>query len=243
MLRASSAEPASVVVSGNTLRYIGNFSEPSAQAFKAATASVARGQLKRIVVSSAGGITTSAREVASWVHDMGLVVEVDTVCFSSCANYVFPAGKSRVIRKDAFVGWHGNERGMAIEAMRKGGTLREEFKNTLPPEDLEKPPEALEVYLDQLVESATASHRDEAAFYAKLGLNDAFSVCAVGTVAFAKYPALETKQGWGFSIKDMNRLGLTNIRYLGKGTYERDSKHFKKYLELLDAQDCLSWLK
>lgn len=41
----------------------------------------------------------------------------------------------------------------------------------------------------------------------------------------------------------MNRLGLTNIRYLGKGIYERDSKYFRKYLEQLDAQDCLSHLK
>ena len=41
----------------------------------------------------------------------------------------------------------------------------------------------------------------------------------------------------------MSCLGLTNIRYLGKGTYERDSKHFRQYLELLRAQDFLSWLK
>ena len=243
VLRAASAEPATVFVSGNTLRYVGKFSAASTQAFKAATSSIERGRLKRIVISSAGGVTTDAREVATWVHDMGLVVEVDTVCFSSCANYVFPAGKARIIRKNAFVGWHGNERGMAIEALRKGGTLKEEFRNTLPPDILEKPPEVLAAYVDQLVESATASHRDEAAFYAKLGLNDAFSVCAVGSVAFAKYPGLETKRGWGFSIKDMNRLGLTNISYLGKGRYEQDSKYFKKYLELLGAHDCWSWLK
>ena len=51
---------------------------------------------------------------------MGLVVEVDVICFSSCADYVFPAGRARVIRADAFVGWHGNERQFDVLAARTG---------------------------------------------------------------------------------------------------------------------------
>lgn len=242
-LQAASVQPAEVHVSGDTLYYFGNISEPSTQVFKAAVANVKRGQLTRLVISSVGGDTKEGREVAKWVRDMSLIVEVETICFSTCANYIFPAGSARVIRKNALVGWHGNERGMVIEAAQRGMTLRSELRKTLPPEVLKGPPEVVDGMVDQLVEMATRSNREEAAFYSWLGLNDAFSVCAVGDVALEKYPDLNGKKGWGFSINDMNRLGLTNITYLGDGAYEKESIYFLKYLSLLSAQDCLSWLK
>lgn len=94
-------------VQGDTVYYAGNLSKASSAAFAAAVAGVARGQVTRLVVSSGGGDTVEGRHVGRWVRDMALVVEVDVICFSSCADYVFPAGRARVIRADAFVGWHG----------------------------------------------------------------------------------------------------------------------------------------
>lgn len=241
-LSSAAAQPAEVHVQGNTIYYRGNFSLESTKVFTAATAKVKPGQILTLVISSVGGDTDEARTIGTWVHDHALVVEVDEICFSSCANYIFPAGRSRVIYKDAFVGWHGNERGRDIEAAQRGANIRSEYKRLLPKQILEEQPELVERYVDQMIESAKLSQRKEGAYFSMLGLKDTFSVCGVGDVAVEKYPQLKDKKGWGFSIKDMELLGIKQITYRGEGVYEKDSANFTKYLGLLSADDCVSLL-
>ena len=86
------------------------------------------------------------------------------------------------------------------------------------------------------------TQKDEAEFYASLGLNDAFAVCAVGDV-LEKRPGYAGQIGWGFSLADMARLGLTNTVYLGEARYEQDSSRFRQYLVPISADECLALLK
>lgn len=238
-LAAAGVQPAKVQVTGDTVYYQGNISTDSTQAFKAAVGTIKRGEVTRLVISSVGGETRNGREIGQWVHDMGLIVEVDRVCFSSCANYIFPAGRARAIRANAFVGWHGDERGMEIDTRKRGISLESEIRSLLPPEILNGPPEAIQGHIDEALASLRKSMEEEAAFFAQLGLRDAFATCAVGDAASSKYPSLQDRKGWGFSIKDMERLGLVNTVYLGDGIYEKDSMFFRKYLGLLGADECL----
>ncbi len=238
-LATAGVEPAQVHITGDTVYYQGNISTASTQVFKAVVAGVKRGQLTRLVISSVGGETRNGREIGHWVHDMALVVEIERVCFSSCANYIFPAGRARVIRANALVGWHGNERGMEIGTKERGVSLEAEMRRLLPPEILNGPTEKIQGHVDEALVSLQKSMQEEAAFYSLLRLKDAFATCAVGDGASSKYPALQDKKGWGFSIKDMARLGLANTVYLGDGAYERDSVLFRKYLGLLGADECL----
>lgn len=46
--------------------------------------------------------------MAKVIHRRGMDVEVFGLCFSSCANYIFPAGKNKSITSLGIVGWHGN---------------------------------------------------------------------------------------------------------------------------------------
>jgi len=241
-IELATASPAVVRVSGDVIYYEGDFSEPSTKAFKAAISGIKRGQLTRLVISSGGGATGEGREIGSWVHDMSLIVEVEGICFSSCANYVFPAGSAKVIRKNAFVGWHGNERGFVNKAQHQGETIESLFRKSMPPELLKLSSEVADEKVSAAVDFFRKSIPEEAKFYAMLGLNDAFSMCAVGDAATAKYPNLNDKKGWGFTVDDMTRLGLKNITYQGYGAYET-SPLFVKYLGLLSADDCLSLLK
>jgi hypothetical protein len=55
-----------------------------------------------------------------------LTIEVG--CFSSCANFIAPAAASITIRENAFLGWHGNDRGFQIVADQLGLTLREHLR-------------------------------------------------------------------------------------------------------------------
>jgi hypothetical protein len=232
------AEPAVVRVQGDTVYYTGNLSKASSAAFDAAVAGIGRGQLTRLVISSGGGDTVEGRHIGRWVRDMALVVEVDVICFSSCANYVFPAGRARVIRSDAFVGWHGNERQFEVLAARQGVSLAEVLAQHLP-QDL--PPEHRAAFEQEMLRTVTATNKDETAFYASLGLDDAFAVCAVGDV-LEKRPGFAGQRGWGFALADMARLGLANTIYLGTGRYEQDSARFRQYLVPLSADDCLGLL-
>lgn len=170
---------------------------------------------------------------------MGVVVEVDTICFSSCADYVFPAGRARVIRADAFVGWHGNERQFAVLAARHGVSLADELRRFAPKE---LSTEQQDAFLRELSETLKVTQKDEATFYAQLGLNDAFAVCAVGDEPEERF-GFAGRKGWGFSIDDMALLGLTDTVYLGDGSYEKDSAGFRKYLVQISARECLALLK
>ncbi len=237
ILRAK-AEPATVQVQGDTVYYTGNFSKASIVAFDTAVAGIRRGQLTRLVISSGGGYTVAGRHVGRWVRDMGLVVEVDVICFSSCADYIFPAGRARVIRADAFVGWHGNERQFHLLAARKGVSLAELLTQYVPKD---ASPEQRTAFFRDFEETTKVTMKDEAEFYATLGLNDAFAVCAVGDI-LEKRPGYAGQIGWGFSLADMARLGLTNTVYLGDGAYE-DSARFRKYLVRISADECLAMLK
>ncbi|MCU0244932.1 MAG: hypothetical protein MUC42_00060 [Bryobacter sp.] len=238
ILRAK-AEPAQVRVQGDTVYYTGNFSKASSAAFDAAVAGIARGQVTRLVISSGGGDTVAGRHVGRWVRDMGMVVEVDTICFSSCADYVFPAGRARVIRAHAFVGWHGNERQFDVLAKRRGVSVADVLAEHIP-KNLS--PEQRAAFMQEISASMKTTQRDEVNFYAQLGLNDAFAVCAVGDV-LEKRPGSAGRIGWGFSIADMARFGMTNTVYLGDGAYEQDSSRFQKYLWLISAGECLALLK
>lgn len=232
------AEPATVRVQGDTIYYTGNLSEASSAAFDAAVAGIGRGALTRIVISSGGGDTVEGRHIGRWVRDRALVVEVDVICFSSCADYVFPAGRARVIRADAFVGWHGNERQFDVLAARTGVSVAEQLARVPP---AEVAPAARAAFVQEALQSIRRTQQDEAAFYASLGLDDAFAVCAVGDV-LEKRPGYAGQIGWGFSLADMARLGLPNTVYLGEGRYEQDSARFRQYLIPLGANDCLELL-
>ena len=238
ILRAT-AEPAVVQVQGDTIIYTGNFSKASSAAFDTAVAGVRRGQLTRLVISSGGGDTVAGRHVGRWVRDMALVVEVDVICFSSCADYVFPAGRARVIRADAFVGWHGNERQFEVLAARRGVSLADELGGVIP-QDLA--PAQRTAFLQEFLRSMAVTRPDEDAFYAQLGLRDAFAVCAVGDL-LEKRPGYAGQVGWSFSLADMARLGLVNTVYLGDGRYETDSARFRQNLVLISADECLALLK
>jgi hypothetical protein len=111
---------------------------------------------------------------------------------------------------------------------------------TVAPADVAPGPRA--AFVQEALRSIAVTQKDEAEFYASLGLNDAFAACAVGEV-LEKRPGYAGQIGWGFALADMARLGLANTVYLGEGRYERDSSRFRQNLVLITADDCLALLK
>ena len=61
----------------------------------------------RLLVNSNGGSLYAGIEMGNFIHQKRMTVEVVDLCISSCANYIFLAGETKVLNKNALVVFHG----------------------------------------------------------------------------------------------------------------------------------------
>ncbi|MFT5541612.1 MAG: hypothetical protein ACI97K_001072 [Glaciecola sp.] len=61
----------------------------------------------RLLVNSNGGSLHAGIEMGNFIHQKRMTVEVIDLCISSCANYIFLAGETKVLNKNALVVFHG----------------------------------------------------------------------------------------------------------------------------------------
>ena len=94
-----------LIVSGETVLIQGSISESTAAEFKRA---LNQGRVSRVLLASGGGLVEPSLSIATEIRQRGLDVEVVGNCFSSCANYIFPAGAAKSISGLGIVAWHGN---------------------------------------------------------------------------------------------------------------------------------------
>ncbi len=71
---------------------------------------------------------------------------------------------------------------------------------------------------------------DEDRFFEKLGLKNIFTNYGLLPEHLKTYQGSE-KKGWTFSIEDMERLGILNLRYLGTGKYETEP-NVRRHMEV-----------
>lgn len=60
-----------------------------------------------VVAESNGGDFESALAMGILIHKYGWDVEVVDICASSCANFIFPAGKKKYLHSDSMLLFHG----------------------------------------------------------------------------------------------------------------------------------------
>lgn len=73
-----------------------------------------------VTIQSKGGDASAGLEFGDFILRQGLDVRVLNYCFSSCANYVFTAGKTKYVTKDAIIGWHGSPTSRYVYIEGKG---------------------------------------------------------------------------------------------------------------------------
>lgn len=61
-----------------------------------------------LAIHSGGGDVKYGLDLGEWIFENELNVYIQDFCASSCANYVFTAGKQVVLNENAIVGWHGS---------------------------------------------------------------------------------------------------------------------------------------
>lgn len=171
--------PTRVEVAGDAVVFDGRIDARAAQRF----AELARDPaIKRVVITSRGGLVASALDMADAIRDRQLDVEVPVACWSSCANYVFPAGINKRLGHARAIGWHGN--------MTHVLWLDEHGKG--------QPWDAA------MMSQAKDLARREAIFFRRIGVDG--YVCW-----FGKLPPYEAPEFYTLRVADMARFGIANV--------------------------------
>lgn len=161
-----------------TLLFKGPIKFDTDQAFRAALTP----QVTKVVLDSSGGEVIAGLKMGRLIFERGLDIEVNGMCMSSCANYLFTAGKHKTVRPGSAVGFHGEPRNSkAVMDFRKTHTS----------------PQAV----------AYAAEADALAdqFYADVGINPRLYAYSVG------FTTSNRVQLWLPSPRELNCMGIGNL--------------------------------
>ena len=213
-------ERTSIRLVENTIYYDGDTSKRSYDDFVDAVRKHPH-PITTLVITSMGGPTTGGKLFGLWVHENQVDVQVRDICFSSCANYIFPAGASKYIEKDAFVAWHGNPIGMYGEDDDADANLRQVAEDIFRPRMIEDGIQDIEQALADSIQAHKEEVQLERAFYDMIGVDPEiayhFHVVEGGDTDPGQAPMQVL--GFTYSLANMERFGMQNVFYLGSGRY------------------------
>ena len=183
---------------GRAIHYRGYLDGP-ANTQVAETIKSSGGRVSRLVIDSGGGDVNQGMDLAEIVLAHQLDVEVERLCASSCANYVFPAAKNKVIQPGAVVVWHGSaiqeglDEGPGLDdiVMADGSTL-----------SLSEKRELLQRNKEQGVRYFTEARLRQAALFKRIGVDERVTVMG---------QQLNSAQEWTLTTADMLRFGINNV--------------------------------
>ena len=101
-------------ISSDTLSFKGGINEDELEKFNQNFNS----NIKKIIVDSGGGLADAGLSIGEIIAKSNIDIVVQGVCMSSCANYLFTAGKNKIIN-NGVVGFHGNMTAYASTTTRE----------------------------------------------------------------------------------------------------------------------------
>ena len=158
-------------------------------------AAVAGRSLRRLAITSSGGEVDAAIALGEWVFAQRLDIEVPDYCLSSCANYVFPAARHKLIRAGAVVAWHGNYRHLQQTGLWQDDVAVRMQRDG---EDEQTATRQVRAQVDYLVGL-------EHDFFARIGVDE--YLCWVG-----KRPPYSAPDYYFLSTHDMARFGVDQVQ-------------------------------
>ncbi len=159
-------------------------------------------RIARVILDSPGGEIRSGIVLANWILDRCADVQVSKACASSCANYLFLAGRRKIIDDGAIVIWHGS-------------ALQEDFRRLLADcprrisELTHSGGELVDRYLRELEDEEarcryfSAAVDEQNAFFARIGASE--YVTRMGQEPH------EFRALWTVSPETMAQLGIAQV--------------------------------
>lgn len=158
-------------------------------------AALEKWQAKELIIDSMGGPIGDGLTLGEWILRNGVTVTVNTVCFSSCANYVFLAARRKRVLDGGIVVWHGS-------AEQKN--YRERDARVAELSDRRARGEPLNPTLTLLLErdaarvaKSTENRARQHAFFASIGVKE--YITRAGQEPSWSYPG----DGWTLTAQDM----------------------------------------
>lgn len=205
---------ANIPPDAETVRYTGPISIEQNQEF---FGRVSGKTVSRLLITSTGGDVEAGIALGQWVFENGIDVEVPEYCLSSCANYVFPAGKHKIIHTGAIVAWHGN-----YTHLVHTGLWQDDIAGRM-----QRTGEDAVTARARVRSKAGWLARMEQDFFKRIGVDE--YLCWIG-----KQPPYNVPNYYFLSGRDMARFGLTKIQtppdYAGTDVSGFDSP--VEYIEL-----------
>lgn len=170
-------------------------------------------KIKKIIVDSGGGEPIAAMRFGEWIHDNNIDIEVNGICMSSCANYLFTAAKYKTISSQSIVGWHGgaeqkNFRDLDLEY----DVIYANLKNKIALTEKQKL-RLLDNKMIQNYEYSQKSRPKQNTFYAKVKVSEYITRAGQEPTNF--------KSIWTLSRNDLKKFGVCNVNLpLGYGNLE-----------------------
>lgn len=180
-----------ITIAHQVIRYEGPLrAAPIAHLLKTAAGQA----IRELVITSSGGEVAAAIVLGTWVYRRQLAVSVVGYCLSSCANYVFTAGRGRRVAPGAVVAWHGN-----YHHLLATGLWQDDIPLRMHRTGEDRA--AARKHLWTQVQELVARERD---FFALIGVDQ--DLCWVG-----KRPPYEVPNYFFLSAQDMARFGVRGV--------------------------------
>lgn len=197
-----SAEEAAIVLEGSRVTYAGKINDNNIERF---LHTVAGKPVSELIISSIGGEVNAGMKMGEWVFEHHVDIVIERMCMSSCANYVFTAGRKKTINKNSIVAWHGSilqanessDEDLRAAVIEGYALLPENEKKKLVLEDL------ITQSIRQMREYRSITTARQERYFHKIGVDE--FICRVGN---DKYGA---EDFFFLSVKDMAAFGVLNV--------------------------------
>ncbi|AYE33759.1 hypothetical protein [Clostridium septicum] len=194
------SEKVQVYLEGEAIVYDGILSnEGNKEAFRLYTKNI-----NRLIINSEGGEINTSLELAEWVYDRNLDIEIKNKAFSTVASYVFVAGNNKYLHKDSVIRWDNNLND------KKNIISNIFFKE----------------YLKEIDER-------EEEFFEKINV-DKRSVTYGSNLDFEKYEDSGKYVGWTYGLSALEKLGIKNVKLIDGVWNPNDNMKEKKIFTITD---------
>lgn len=159
-----------------------------------------------VEITSLGGGINAGLALGEWIIANELDISIPQYCVSSCANYIFVAGKTKHLGKNAYLIWHGGAKQPGLTRMLKNNAQRR-IEQTIVEEKRSQARAAKYAEIDAHI--AFIQTR-ETNFYARIGVDP--NIPVLGQLfPYRSTDANQSSSGWDYSMRDLARLGVSNV--------------------------------
>ena len=183
-------------------------------------------QIDTLVISSRDGLPPAARWLGLWLYLNEISLVVDGVCLSVCAEYVFPAAATKLIRDDSIVAWRLGSLGAWHRAVRAGFTRDQYIGQTVDSLVAAEEPQAgvarseaeRALRRQELIQLTVEELESAEDFFAAIQVSPDISSWVALATADPSDPDGEAVD-WTLRIADLSRFGITNVSTEGGTEY------------------------